>query len=86
MKTKLIKGHFHSSYTVPENGELVTVNTNCEHGDWKTASVFPKKWPTIPKGTKVKVVRIFLNLYGLFVCVEHNGQVYDIEDRFIEGL
>lgn len=45
---------------LPANGELITLNRDGFHGDWKTASVRPGAWPTIPKGTQVEVLKVFI--------------------------
>ena len=67
------------SIQLPLNGEIIQFDRDVDHGDWKTASVRPGKWPTIPKGTKVKMLGHMLNCYGLHLRVEHAGQEYDIE-------
>lgn len=89
MKTQEVKvqGFGGPQYTnLPADGEMIEFDRDVSHGDWKTASVFPDRWPTIPKGTKVKMVGWMQNLYGVFVRVEHNGERYDIEDFKVKGL
>lgn len=71
---------------LPEIGELIEFDRDVEHGDWKTSSVRPGQWPTIQKGTKCKVVGDMQNFYGVFIKVEHNGSIYDVEHYKIVGL
>lgn len=71
---------------LPEDGEMIEFDRDVSHGDWKTASVFRDRWPTIPKGTKVKVVGWMQNLYGVHVRVEYKGARYDVEAHKISGL
>lgn len=89
MKTHAVKiegfgGPQHIS--MPAEGELISFDRDVSHGDWKTASAFPERYPTIKKGTKVEVKGWMQNLYGVFVSVEHKGSRYDIERHKIAGL
>lgn len=50
-----------------------------DHGDWKTASVHPDRWPTIKAGTVVEEVGRWTNCYGQWVkIIGPNGEKYDV--------
>ena len=58
----------------------VTVLWDSNHGDWKTSIVFPDRWPTIEKGTKVQMLGIYENYYGRHArVVGPNEEIYDID-------
>jgi hypothetical protein len=63
----------------PKIGDLVEFDRDVDHGDWKTASVRPNRWPTIKKGTQYEVVGFYDNFYGQHVRVKHATDTYDIE-------
>ncbi len=49
------------------------------HGDWKTASVRPGKWPLLKVGDKVELIERWQNFYGNQAKVKGpNGEIYDI--------
>lgn len=63
-----------------DNEKAVTARI-VNHGDWKTASVFPDRYKPIPENTEVKVIRTWSNCYGLWVRVEGpNGSHYDVRE------
>lgn len=63
----------------------VKILSDTEHGDWKTRSVFPERWPTLKKGTEVEFLYKWNNLYGTWIAVKgENGKIYDIDPRDIE--
>jgi hypothetical protein len=65
-----------------KEGQKVILKRAVSHGDWKTASVFPDRYPTLEKGTEVEVVKVWSNFYGTQVRVkEPNGRIYDIEEN-----
>ena len=56
------------------------VTRDASHGDWKTASVHPDRWPTLKAGTEVEFINEWENFYGRWVRVRGpNGSEYDIE-------
>ena len=69
------------------NGELYRLDNKCvveticdaEHGDWK--SVIAHNIKPIPKGTQVKVNKVWRNFEGLWVEVDYGGRNYDISPR-----
>lgn len=66
-------------------GQRLVLKEDAGHGDLKTASVFPQRWPTLKKGTEVTFVKTFWNFYGDWVTVKApNGEWYDVEPRKVE--
>lgn len=66
-------------------GDVLTLKRPGIHGDWKTATVFPDRWPTLPIGTKVKFVKRWLNFYGVQIRVDApNGATYDLDPDCFE--
>lgn len=65
-------------------GKDVYLAEDASHGDWKTASVRPGRWPTLGKGSKVRVKDIWSNFYGRQVrVISDSGELYDIEPNKI---
>ena len=52
--------------------------------DWKTQ--IAKKYPNIPRGSKVELMRHVDNLYGSFVRVRWNGNIYDVHMYDLEYM
>ena len=71
---------------LPNNGEFVKLVSPGHHGDWKTVSVRPGDWPTIPAGTEVEVIGWMQNMYGVFLKVKYKNWEYDIPTSDFEGL
>lgn len=89
MRTQIVDCQSFSGPTkmqLPATGELVEFTNDVDHGDWKTASVHKDRWPTIPKGTKCRMVGWMQNMYGVHVRVEHAGQLYDVDSAKVRGL
>lgn len=60
-------------------GDKLMLLEDTEHGDWKTAIVFPNRWPMLKKGTIVFFQEIFVNCYGrYFTVLTKKGRSYDI--------
>jgi hypothetical protein len=64
---------------IPATGEVVITLDPIHHADFKTASVFPDRYPTIPAQSEVEIVGWMQNLYGVHVKVRHNRNIYDVE-------
>lgn len=65
----------------------VILEKDGDHGDWKTSSVRPGYWPTIPKGTKVEVIAEFTNFYGRYwTVIGPNGNKYDLEKYILKAV
>ena len=62
-----------------DNKCVVETICDAEHGDWKTAMVH--NIPKIPKGTQLKVNKVWRNFEGLWVEVDYGGRLYDISPR-----
>lgn len=69
----------------PKPGQMIKLkNVGC-HGDWKTVSVRPDIWPSIPAGTEVEFIKEWWNFYGTQWRVRGpNGHEYDIEPKDFE--
>ena len=68
-------------------GMRLVLAEDCEHGDYKTASVRKDKWPTLKKGTEVVLIKMWENLYGIQCRIRApSGELYDIEPRKIECI
>lgn len=64
-----------------KKGQKFILKQSVSHGDWKTASVHPEKYPVLKKGTEVVVEKVWVNFYGTQVRVKTpNGSYYDIEE------
>ena len=68
-------------------GKIVKALSELHHGDWKTASVFPDRYPPIPEGTEVEVIKTWNNFYGEWIRVKGpNGSHYDVEEDKLESV
>ena len=66
------------------NKEII-LTEDVRHGDFKTVSIKPEKYPVLKAGMTVKYVRNFINFYGHYVTVEdENGQTHDINEEQLE--
>lgn len=55
------------------------LRTDVSHGDWKTALVFPDRYPILKAGEVVEFVKEWSNFYGVWAEVNAaNGSTYDI--------
>jgi len=83
MKDHILLGN--NKYWMPKVGDVLELIEDADHGDWKTVSVRPEKYPTLKQGTKVFFLERFNNFYGLWITVETEcGGTYDIEPRFLK--
>ena len=62
------------------------VETVCDaqHEDWKT--VIAQDIQPIPKGTQLKVNKVWQNLYGRWVQVLYDGRYYDLCPRNLKYI
>lgn len=67
-----------------DSRSIVETVCNAQHGDWKTAYV--KDIEPIPKGTQLKVVKIWSNFYGKWVQVLYEGRHYDLRPRDLKYI
>ena len=69
------------------SGEKVKTKCSVSHGDWKTASVFPGRWPVIPADIEVEFIREWVNFYGHQVTIKGpNGSLYDVSPDKLEKI
>lgn len=67
------------------DGDIAKAKKELQHGDWKTASVFPDRYKPVPASTEVEVVRTWINCYGKWVRVKGpNGSSYDVREEDLE--
>ena len=59
-----------------DSHSIVETVCDAQHGDWKTA--YAKDIKPIPKGTQLRVVKIWNNFYGKWVQVLYGGRRYDL--------
>lgn len=50
--------------------------------DWKVQ--LARKYPNIPKGSKVELMNGWINFYESFVRVRWNGKIYDVRMSDLE--
>jgi hypothetical protein len=73
----------HDDVELQKGDELVLTEAG-HHGDWKTASIFPDRWPALPVGEVVIFERQFTNFYGRwFTVVTKGGKSYDLEPHLL---
>ena len=65
-----------------DNKCVVETICDAEHGDWK--SVIAHNIKPIPKGTQLKVNKVWRNFEGLWVEVDYGGRHYDISPRHLK--
>ena len=60
------------------------VETVCDaqHGDWKTVAAQGIK--PIPKGTQLRVYKVWQNFYGVWIQVFYGGRYYDLHPRSLK--
>lgn len=57
------------------------------HNDWKTASVFPERWPLIEGGSKVEIISEWSNFYGRQLRIKGpNGEKYDVDPLNVKEI
>lgn len=64
--------------------DLCVVETVCDaqHGDWKT--VVAQGIKPIPKGTQLRVSKVWQNFYGVWIQVFYDGRYYDLYPRSLK--
>lgn len=78
-KFVLTENQFHPAYY--KTYKIKTVK-DCADEDWKTDLIHQKK--RIPKGTEFDNYRIFKNLYGTYLDVRYEGNLYSIKPGDVE--
>ena len=63
---------------------IVETVCDAQHGDWKT--VVAKNIQPIPKGTQLKVHKVWTNCYGVWVEVFYDGRYYDLNPHCLKYI